>query len=193
MDEGGLGLRLFTDMVNAFSCKLWWKLRKYHSILADFMHSKYIKGLHPTVVEVERPPGSWRRLLSVRTFAEKNIFWNIGEGIVDFWYDWWCGDKPLMAELGIQDPPHMLVGEFFVGENWDLPRLRHWLPEPMVWTISVIIVDSSFKDSMVWQGSPSGDFATSVAWEQLRQRRSGSLVDKLLWSRVLWLKISVFA
>ena len=54
--EGGLGFRSFANMSRVFACKLWLRLRTRDSIWADFMHSKYIKGEHPMVVKVSRPP-----------------------------------------------------------------------------------------------------------------------------------------
>ncbi|XP_027178008.1 uncharacterized protein LOC113777167 [Coffea eugenioides] len=62
--EGGLGFRSFEDMIKAFSCKLWWKLRKKDSAWAEFMHYKYIRGRHPALVDVDRPPfpgGAWQK------------------------------------------------------------------------------------------------------------------------------------
>ena len=83
-EEGGLGFCSFEDRMRAFSCKLWWKLRRKDSAWAEFMHCKYVKGVHPAIARVDRPPASWRRLLEIREFAEKRIRWCLGEGLVDF-------------------------------------------------------------------------------------------------------------
>ena len=39
--ENGLGLCRLEDNVNAFGCKLWWKLRSTETLWARFIHSKY--------------------------------------------------------------------------------------------------------------------------------------------------------
>ncbi|XP_071928034.1 uncharacterized protein [Coffea arabica] len=129
------------------------------------MHKKYIKGTHPSIAAVDRPPASWRRLLVVREFAESQIRWCLGKGFVDFWYDAWCGDLPLALELGMSDPPHFLVGEFFTSQGWNVPRLREWVPEAVVQRIATIFFSPEQDDVMVWVPSPNGDFSVSSAWE----------------------------
>nr|XP_027103148.1 uncharacterized protein LOC113724443 [Coffea arabica] len=148
VQEGGLGVRSFRDSARAFACKSWWQLRKNDSLWADFMHKKYIKGTHPSIAAVDRPPASWRRLLAVREFAESQIRWCLGKGFVDFWYDAWCGDLPLALELGVSDPPHFLVGEFFTSQGWNVLRLREWVPEAVVQRIATIFFSPEQDDVM---------------------------------------------
>nr|XP_027075967.1 uncharacterized protein LOC113699817 [Coffea arabica] len=49
------------------------------------------------------------------------------------------------------------------------------------------------NDCMVWASSPSGEFSTASAWDLIHQRRTPSLMDDLLWSNVVPLKMSFFA
>lgn len=63
---------------------------------------------------------------------ESQIFWCLGQGLVDFWYDRWCADWPLAQLLGLSDPPHFLVKEFYSGHGWNLARLREWIPDNLV-------------------------------------------------------------
>ena len=92
VEEGGLGFRRFEVMVDAFSAKLWWKLQLKNSIWVKFMHSKYIKGQHPSIAQVTRSSPVWRQLEHIRDFAESKIRWCLGKGLVDFWYDRWVLD-----------------------------------------------------------------------------------------------------
>src|SRR4051812_46375695 len=46
-DEGGLGLRNFKDVANAFSLKLWWRYRSQSSLWAKFLSAKYANSSHP--------------------------------------------------------------------------------------------------------------------------------------------------
>ena len=60
VDEGGLGFQRFEDMVDAYLDKLWWKLGLKNSIWVKFMHSKYIKGQHPSIAQVSCSSPVWR-------------------------------------------------------------------------------------------------------------------------------------
>ena len=82
--EEGLGVRSFRDMSAVSACKLWWQLCQNRSCWAEFMQAKYIKGGHPSKVQVSRPTGIWRCLEQVRDFMESGIQWWLGKGFVDF-------------------------------------------------------------------------------------------------------------
>nr|XP_027124187.1 uncharacterized protein LOC113740870 [Coffea arabica] len=191
-EEGGLGFCSFEDRMRAFSCKLWWKLRRKDSAWAEFMHCKYVKGVHPAIARVDRPPASWRRLLEIREFAEKRIRWCLGEGLVDFWQDRWCTEVPLAQLLVGSDLPCVLVGELYFQNGWDVACLRQWLPEPLVSMILELQIFPAERDQLVWKGSPSGEFSVSTAWEELRHKRNGSLLCKFIWSSALPKKLSFF-
>ena len=49
-EEGGVGFRSMTDVVSAFSVKLWWRLRQNSSLWAKFMSAKYVRNAHPGMV-----------------------------------------------------------------------------------------------------------------------------------------------
>lgn len=85
---------IVNDVLKAFSCKLWWRLRCNDSIWVDYMHAKYVKINHLLPVEVDRSPASWRRLLEVRELAEGNICWCLGKGLMNFWHNRWCFEFP---------------------------------------------------------------------------------------------------
>nr|XP_027077000.1 uncharacterized protein LOC113700749 [Coffea arabica] len=192
VEEGGLGFRSFEDITKAFSCKLWWKLRERASIWAEFMHVKYVRGGHPLLVSVDRPSPVWRRLVEVRGFAEGNIRWCLGEGLVDFWQDRWCTDVPL-ASLVPGPKSHRLVGEFFLSDGWDEQWLRRLLPGHLVSKVMELRIFPNMQDQMIWAASPSGSFTVSSAWDVLRSTHNRSVVDSLVWSSVVPLKVSFLA
>lgn len=94
--------------------------------------------------------------------------------------------------LGLAETPHVLVGELFLSDRWDLSRLHYWLPDALVKDILDLQVTPGIKDQMVWVRSPTGKFSVSGAWSALRQRRNLSLVDRFVWSLVIPEKISFF-
>ncbi|XP_027171434.1 uncharacterized protein LOC113771000 [Coffea eugenioides] len=190
--EGGLGCRSLDDVVKAFSCKLWWKLRKKDTAWAEFMHYKYIKGSHPALVRVVRPPALWRRLEGIREFAEGRIRWCLGEGLVDFWHDRWCTEEPLASLLDVTNKPCVLVGELYLHRGWDVARLRQWLPEAYVSLVLQQQIFPDLQDQMVWEGSVSGEFTIVSAVEDLRRKGNTSLVSKYIWSSALPKKMSFF-
>ncbi|XP_027169914.1 uncharacterized protein LOC113769603 [Coffea eugenioides] len=192
VEEGGLGFRSFEDVAKAFSCKLWWKLREQASIWAEFMHIKYVRGGHPLLVSVDRPSPVWRRLVEVRDLAEGNIRWCLGEGLIDFWQDRWCTDVPL-ASLVPGPKSHRLAGEFFLFDGWDEQWLRRLLPGHLVSKVMELRIFPNMRDQMIWAASPSGSFTVSSAWDVLRSKHNRSVIDSLVRSSVVPLKVSFFA
>lgn len=63
-EEGGLGIRKISEMIEAFIIKLWWKVRKDDSLWARYMRAKYLKKTPPSVVGANSGSSAvWRRLL----------------------------------------------------------------------------------------------------------------------------------
>ncbi|XP_027158259.1 uncharacterized protein LOC113759880 [Coffea eugenioides] len=192
VDEGGLGFRSFVDMSRAFACKLWWKLRKRDSIWVEFMHFKYIRGVHPMVAQVNRPPLPWRQLDKVRSIVESKIRWYLGRGFVDFWFDHWLSDRSLAEMAAVSDPPHMLLAEFYGDKGWSRDMLNNWLPTHLVQQVLQVQLFPDQDDLMVWGDSSSGSFSLKTAWAAVRRRRNMSIVDQRLWNATIPLKISFF-
>nr|XP_027090418.1 uncharacterized protein LOC113711451 [Coffea arabica] len=172
--EGGLGFRSLLDVEKAFAMKLWWRIRQKNSTWARFMHRKYIGDQHPSSAEVGVGSAIWKRVCSVRTVAEANFRWRVGEGFVDFWYDRWLFDEPLSSQCD-GEPPHCLVAEFYSSTGWNIERLLQVLPRSVVNSILQTSVDPALKDELVWAPSTDGRFTVSSAWDLIRQRRNLSL------------------
>ncbi|XP_027090403.2 uncharacterized protein [Coffea arabica] len=190
--EAGLGFCSFEVVVDVFSCKLWWYLRENKTIWATYMHSKYIKSNHPSLVAVDCPSAIWHRLAKIRDLAEGNIRWSLGEGLVDFWHDRWCTDVPLAALVPGSARPHMLVEEFYRTSDWDKHRLRQLLPGHIVAQILKLRIFPGLKDMMVWGVSSMGKFSVASSWAHVRCKRALFSVYTLIWSSVVPLKVSFF-
>ncbi|KAL0329448.1 UNVERIFIED_CONTAM: hypothetical protein Sradi_4931500 [Sesamum radiatum] len=139
--KGGLGVRSLADYVRAFSMKLWWRFRGKSSLWSEYLHGRYCRNLHPTIVPYNHNHSSvWHRLCRIRDVAEPFIFWTLGEGSVSFWYDNWFGEKSL-AQLLHRD----------------------------TYTMESIPIAAGQGDKIVWTGSSTGDFSTKSTWEAIRQ------------------------
>ncbi|KAL0342533.1 UNVERIFIED_CONTAM: hypothetical protein Scaly_1915900 [Sesamum calycinum] len=98
--EGGLGVRSLADYVRAFSMKLWWRFRGKSSLWSEYLHGRYCRNMHSTIVPYNRNHSSvWHRLCRIRDVAEPFIFWILGEGSVSFWHNNWFGEKSLAQLL----------------------------------------------------------------------------------------------
>lgn len=65
-EEGGVGLRSITDVVKAFSVKLWWRFRQNMTLWANFMMAKHVAHAHPSIVGASvGASNTWRRMLQV--------------------------------------------------------------------------------------------------------------------------------
>ena len=47
--EGGLGVRPFSNLADAFEMKLWWRFQDQHSLWAFFMKSNYFRTEYPSM------------------------------------------------------------------------------------------------------------------------------------------------
>lgn len=110
--------------------------------------------------------------------VEEDIRWCAGEGFIDFWYDRWLLEAPLINISSSLQPQHCLVAEYFTNEGSDLPKLREFLPLDVVTSISSI---PSFKEEMVWAPSINDDFTISSAWTLIQKKRNFSVVSRGVW------------
>ncbi|KAL0294606.1 UNVERIFIED_CONTAM: hypothetical protein Scaly_3118900 [Sesamum calycinum] len=71
--EGGLGIRRLSDVVVAFTYKLWWRFISGSSLWARFLHVKYCKGIPPSLTKVSMHDSpNWKRMCNVRTEVQEN-------------------------------------------------------------------------------------------------------------------------
>ena len=125
---------------------------------------------------------TWRRLLQIRHKAEEHIFWQFGQGMVDFWRDKWVTNESLYLVCGKDNPPISLVGEFFLHDSWNRDKLTLVVPEYLVELISQLVFKPMEGDLAVWNLSSTGKFTTSSAYDFLRKRKAESMVSHIIWS-----------
>ena len=56
--------------------------------------------------------------------------------MMDFWYDRWCFHEPLASMMGVDNPLHYFLAEFYMEQGWDVQRLQRLLPINLVQSIS---------------------------------------------------------
>lgn len=68
-------------MINAFSVKLWWKLRTSPSLCSKYMAARYFKHSHSAIIGVNSDASQvWQRLLKGKDVGESHIRLRIGGG-----------------------------------------------------------------------------------------------------------------
>lgn len=88
--EGGLGIRLMTDISMALFCKLWWNFRTKPSIWSDYMRNKYCRNTHDNAVMWKIGGGGsqvWKKMLQARELVKHQILWKLKNGAVSVWHD----------------------------------------------------------------------------------------------------------
>ncbi|KAL0392872.1 UNVERIFIED_CONTAM: putative ribonuclease H protein [Sesamum radiatum] len=80
--------------------KLWWQFPDKSSLWSEYLHGRYYRNRHLTIVPYNRNHSPvWHRLCRIRDVAEPFLFCTLGEGSVSFWHDNWLGEKPLAQFL----------------------------------------------------------------------------------------------
>nr|XP_027102884.1 uncharacterized protein LOC113724156 [Coffea arabica] len=190
-DEGGLGLRRLEDIHRAFSIKLWWSFRSLASLWATFMRAKYCAQVHPNLVNCNGGSLIWRRMVTVRQFAELHIGWIGRSGGLNFWFDNWLGTGSLASRLdSVSD--HLLV-DFVENGHWNLPLLQQWVPHGVISEIVRVVPPvGHLPDLMVWRPSLSGQFNLSSAFHLVRRHVNRSFMSRRIWHPLVPLKVSFF-
>ena len=116
-----MGFRSMTDIVSAFSVKLWWRFRQNSSLWAKFMTAKYVRNAHLGMVgDTVGASATWRRMLLVRDLAEQHITFVIRSGSSNFWFDNWLGTGPIAEGKGPIPLPNVKIRDLFDGTAWHL-------------------------------------------------------------------------
>ncbi|KAH9750075.1 reverse transcriptase domain-containing protein [Citrus sinensis] len=192
VDEGGLGIRSFDDMAEAFEMKLWWRFRQQSSLWASFMKSKYCRSVHPGVIQFRYPASPlWRRLCEIRDTAGPHERWLVGQGECSFWYDCWLGSCPLYLfnPAAASSRP---VSFYWQGTVWDRGKLEDILPSSIVEQILLVPISCAEPDLICWDLSPDGAFHLRTAWELVRCTRPRDEVYSIIWQRHIPSRVSFF-
>ncbi|PKA64112.1 Putative ribonuclease H protein [Apostasia shenzhenica] len=189
--EGGLDIRSLEDTQIVYECKLWWKFREENSLWSSFIKRKYMKGIHPSRINIPyySSPG-FKRLIRARNIAESHIKWNIGHGNLSFWFDKWNDCN--IVNFKPENERDRKVNYFFsIDGSWDKPKFDHLLPADVSKAIMNIPIHD--EDKIIWNLSTDGCFSFKDTWNSFRSKRETLQVCNFFWFKNFPFKISFFA
>ncbi|XP_020586152.1 uncharacterized protein LOC110028584 [Phalaenopsis equestris] len=145
-EEGGLGFKFFPQIMHTNFCKLWFKFRSQSSLWAEFLWGKYCKHQHPTQLSMGLGDSPiWKRMLQVRKDAEQLYVWEIGEGLVNIWWDNWSLDVCLLQDL-IAPASSLLVKDIWNHDKWNLTPILPFCSPSQLSNIQKLFVKPGVKD-----------------------------------------------
>ncbi|XP_055807012.1 uncharacterized protein LOC129875801 [Solanum dulcamara] len=95
-EEGGIGVRLISDVAKSFQYKQWWIFRTKNSLWTEFLKAKYCQRSNPITKKWHTGQSLiWKHLMKNKHNVEPHIQWQIQSGSCLFWWDNWLGVGPL--------------------------------------------------------------------------------------------------
>lgn len=88
------------------------------------MWTRYCKKFHLVIAESKDASHAWKKMIVVREEVELNMWWQLKEGEVNFWFDIWTKQGALyfLEENNVQEE-NKEVKQFIRNEKWDVPQL----------------------------------------------------------------------
>ncbi|CAA7058159.1 unnamed protein product [Microthlaspi erraticum] len=198
-EEGGLGLRRFTEWNKTLCLRFIWLLFSENDTLWSSWHKHhYIRGdSFWSLKENAGFSSSWNSILRLRPEAKKFIKAVVGNGLkISFWFDVWTPLGPLIDIIGDQGPRDLRVDinakvqEVCSDGIWNLPQPRSNEVVNFHSFLTTIPVpsDSLQEDFYTWTvGSTTcNGFDAAQTWEALRPR-----AEPMQWTSSVWFKGAV--
>lgn len=121
---------------------------------------------------------SWNSMCNIKNKVDKYIFWNIGKGDTDVWYDNWSDFGPLWNYL----PPKSKLRKQKLKDaildnhrNWDCRDI--YLPDYVRIKINSkpIVIRESIPDTTIWMMNNREIFTIASA-RQLLKKKTGLIL-----------------
>ncbi|KAL9659167.1 hypothetical protein QQ045_024031 [Rhodiola kirilowii] len=176
-DEGGLGLRLLSDVKKCLLSKLAWRFMQNKSIWAKFARSKYLYSSYTSTI--------WTALKPYIRRLRRDSCWEIGKGDIQLSHfcEWINVKLPKEAsDWTIKD----------VVNNCEIRNMFLGMLEGVIRGVIDSFQLSNKPDVLLWRGAESGVFSTKACYEKIRVALPKSLMFKHLWHPWLPPKISTF-
>lgn len=168
LQEGGLGIRKFSDTIIGLRGKLAWRIIEGKSLWSRILQRKY-GVLHGGLQPRNASSRLWKALFPHFQHLQQMARWQIGRGDVKIWTDNWSGE--------VLDPAsnsRLTVREALL----DLNMVRSDLSEAQVQEVETIVLE---EDRLLFTPSPNGKFKIK---DYLKHRRSPG--PKIPWTEIIW-------
>lgn len=110
--ENGLGVRRFTDLLQAYSCKLWWKLYTREGLWSKYVNSV---GQHKSFVA--------GRVAQVYDLMQEHTRILVSDGDSSFWYSNWSSMGCLSDIFPDVDPVFGPFNHYYCEGSWNSDML----------------------------------------------------------------------
>ncbi|XP_059310985.1 uncharacterized protein LOC132062427 [Lycium ferocissimum] len=137
--EGGMGFGSLHDVSIALFCKLWWNFRTKPSLWSAFMVNKYCRKESPITVQKKQGSQTLKNMIQARNLIEHQIWWQLGMGNSQFWFDNWTGKGALYFTVEGFDESIQNVSDVVENGNRNMTKLNNLLPQDIVQHISATI------------------------------------------------------
>ncbi|XP_049399717.1 uncharacterized protein LOC125863742 [Solanum stenotomum] len=193
-DEGGIGVRLMSDVCRAFQFKQWWTFRSKQTLWGDFLRAKYCQRSNPISKKWDTGESqAWRLMMKNKHVVESHIQWKIRNGSCSFWWDNWLGVGPLAqyttASNRFNNEP---VSDFIEEGQWNMNKVIQSAPPGQVHNIlsTQLQLQNGQPDLAVWNPNTSGQFTVSFAWNCIREKREKTKFNTCTWQKNIPFKCS---
>uniref|UniRef100_A0A7N0V1C9 RNase H type-1 domain-containing protein n=1 Tax=Kalanchoe fedtschenkoi TaxID=63787 RepID=A0A7N0V1C9_KALFE len=170
-NEGGLGLRSLSQIMEGLRAKLAWRFWEQDSMWARFMASKY--G-HPSGTSALPSSGSalWSRIQPLVLLLRSRVVWILGSGMLKISHMFL--DKDFSIDLA----------GFSVKDIMEDPGKLSRCPEDVQESLSQVRLKEGSKDRLVWSDSASGRFSPAGFLAAIYPAQGGRDFE---WLWVPWL------
>ncbi|XP_060202495.1 uncharacterized protein LOC132630930 [Lycium barbarum] len=127
----------------------------------------------------------------IKTQLEENIFWQVGQGQISFWFDNWTREGALYRLLPDDvKPNNSMLNEVYVNGRWQWNKAGLRVPWEVKLAIQHITINftPSKKDYAIRAPNTKGTFTISSTWNLLRKRAVGDWHDRRICHKNVSLK-----
>lgn len=172
-EEGGVGLRNFTDIKKAAALKLLWHYANGSSLWAKWMRERYCNNKNFWTLDSDNnSSGTWKNILKYRDKGLEHMNKGIANGLnTSLWFDPWVNSKTLVDLLG-WDSLHLngginhKVSIIIQDGNFNLNNM-HFLKQIESNISGVNILNNLQQDQWLWNNKING-FSFYSAWDSSR-------------------------
>ncbi|KAK6777637.1 hypothetical protein RDI58_024355 [Solanum bulbocastanum] len=193
-DEGGIGVRLMSDVCRAFQFKQWWTFRTKNTLWGNFLKAKYYQRSNPISKKWDTGESqNWKLMMRNKHKVEKLIQWNLKSGSCSFWWDNWLGVGPLAYFTTASNRfNNDKVSDFIENGQWNMSKMVQLAPQNHIHSIlsTQLQLQQDKPDQAVWNLNTNGLFSVTSAWNSIREKREKTKINTYTWQKHIPFKCS---